>query len=103
MNFPRLLTLVALLGVVLSSQAQTKPNPQRSVTTLNREEEQFLHDTVSGGQSETELAKLALQRSSDAAVKRFAQQLVTDHTRMSRQLDALAQKKGVQANPEGVL
>lgn len=103
MNFPSLLSLVALSGVVLTSQAQTTPLVDGSATNLNREEERFLQDAVSGGQAETELAKLALQRSSDAAVKRFAQQLVTDHTRMNRQLDTLARKKGVQANPERVL
>jgi len=44
---------------------------------------------------EVQVGKLAQQHSSNAAVKKFAEHLATDHATMSQELTAVARKKGI--------
>jgi predicted outer membrane protein len=48
---------------------------------------------------ETRLGGLALQRASNSAVKQFAQQMVTDHTRMGNEWASLAARSGMRITP----
>jgi putative membrane protein len=58
-------------------------------------QDNFWSKAAQGGMAEVELAKLALQKSQNADVKKFAQMMVTDHTKANDELKSLAAKKSV--------
>jgi putative membrane protein len=58
-------------------------------------QDNFWTKAAQGGMAEVELAKLALQKSQNADVKKFAQTMVTDHTKANNELKTLAAKKSV--------
>jgi putative membrane protein len=58
-------------------------------------QDNFWTKAAQGGMAEVELAKLALQKSQNADVKKFAQTMVTDHTKANEELKTLAAKKSV--------
>ena len=60
----------------------------------------FLSDAARSGAAEVEMARLAMKKSSDPAIKAFAQRLVNDHTASSRDLTALAGKKEITLSAE---
>ena len=55
----------------------------------------FLTAAAQGGMAEVELARLASTKAADPAVKSFAQQMSTDHTKLNAELKALAAKKNI--------
>jgi len=55
----------------------------------------FVQNAAIGGMAEVELSRLALTRSKDAAVREFAQKMVTDHGKANEELTALAKAKGL--------
>ena len=56
----------------------------------------FVHKALQGGMAEVELGQLALTKSSDPDVKKFAQQMVDDHTKMGEDMKAVATPLGVE-------
>ena len=58
-------------------------------------QDNFWSKAAQGGTAEVELARLALQKSQNAEVKKFAQMMMTDHTKANDELKALAAKKSV--------
>jgi len=56
------------------------------------QEESFWATAADGGMAEVEMAKLAIQKSQNAEVKKFAQMMVADHTKANNELKALAAK-----------
>ena len=81
------LAALALSGVVL---AQGAPN-----------DAQIAHIVVTANQVDIDAGKLAESKASDAQVKAFGKQMVTDHTGVNQQAVALAKKLNVtpQDNP----
>ena len=82
----------------------TLKNP-RNITHQSKVEEDgdaFLDSAAIGGMMEVELGKLALQKSANAEVKKFAAQMVADHSKANMELKAIAQKLKVLV-PEGNL
>ena len=55
----------------------------------------FLKGAVEGGLAEVELGQLAVEKSSNEDVKRFAQRMVEDHGKANEDLKQLASQKGV--------
>jgi putative membrane protein len=55
----------------------------------------FMTKAASGGMLEVELGKVVAQRATTAEAKKFAQQMVTDHTKANAELKALAAKKNI--------
>ena len=53
---------------------------------LSTEEQQFVKKAAAGGLAEVKLSELAKERASDAKVKDFAAQMVTDHTQANNEL-----------------
>ena len=87
-----------------AQREDTLKNP-RNITHQSKVEEEgdaFLDTAAIGGMVEVELGKLALQQSADAAVKKFARQMVTDHGKANAELKAIGQKLKVLL-PEGNL
>ena len=58
-------------------------------------QDNFWSTAAQGGMAEVELGKLALQKSQNAEVKKFAQMMITDHTKANDELKALAAKKNI--------
>ncbi len=65
--------LVIVIGLAALVNANT-PGPLPA-------DEDFATNAAKGGKMEVELGRLALRRARSAAVKRFGQRMVTDHTR----------------------
>jgi putative membrane protein len=50
---------------------------------------QFVRKALAGGKLDAELAKLAVEQSNDPQIKQFAQALVDDHSKVTKELMAL--------------
>src|SRR5579859_6885761 len=81
---------VLALGVVacLPASADTKLSPGDT---------QFVQDASQAGATEIAASKLALTNSSSPQVRKFAQQMIADHTKLARSLDVVATEKGLGA------
>ena len=58
--------------------------------SLSGAEEHFVMEAASGGVAEVKLSELAKNRASDANVKDFANQMITDHTQANDELKPIA-------------
>ncbi len=56
----------------------------------------FVDKAAQAGMTEVQLGKLALQKSSDAQIRKFAQQMVTDHSKAGEELTAIAKAENLQ-------
>lgn len=54
---------------------------------------EFAKMAAMGGQAEIQMANIALERSQDKAVRKYAQKMIKDHTKAGRNLEKLATKK----------
>jgi putative membrane protein len=61
----------------------------------NMKDKEFLHKATEGGVAEVELAKLALQKSSNDGIKAFAQKMIDDHTSLDDAMKPIADSLGV--------
>jgi len=87
-------------------EAATKPSDSISDTTsraqaytadvdLKGDEKSFIMDAATGGMMEVEAGKIAIEKSSNPAVKDFATQMVKDHTKANDDLGKIAKGKGL--------
>jgi len=65
---------------------------------LSHEDKSFLKDAAEAGNAEVEASKVALEKSGNADVKAFAQQMVDDHGKAGTELKGLADQKGVKVD-----
>lgn len=74
-------------------------NTNTNVSTLNSNsntgQTSFWAEAASGGMAEVELGRLAQTKAQNAEVKRFAQMMVTDHTKSNDELKSLAMQKNI--------
>lgn len=63
----------------------------------------FVDNAAQSGITEVEAGKLALQKSSSADIKTFAQHMVDDHTKANQQLMALAKKHDLEVPDDAAL
>jgi putative membrane protein len=87
--FRTLAFTVALLALCTLTFAEEKAQ------TLEKKDQKFITGAASGGLLEVELGKLAADKASSDDVKKFAQHMVTDHSKANDELKTLAQSKGV--------
>jgi putative membrane protein len=66
-----------------------------SMTKMSSAEQKFMMMAATGGMAEIEMARLALQKSSNESVKRYAQKMIDDHTMAGDELKQLASTKGI--------
>lgn len=69
-------------------QAQTNP-------TLSTTDAYFMDQAARGGLAEVSEGQLASKQAHEATVRRFASEMVTDHTKVNTDLNALAQQKRI--------
>lgn len=74
--------------------------PSSTDAQLARADRGFLEQAAQNGHAELEASRLAVQKATDPQVKRFAQTMVDEHTRMGQELQTLARSKGVQVPNE---
>jgi len=58
-------------------------------------DQQFMLTAISVGIAEIELGQLAMQQSSDPAIRRYGQKMLEEHTRVNSELDSIAHAKKV--------
>ena len=71
------------LQPAIAKKAQTEQN----TTKVDSETKNFVKNARIGGNFEVESSQLALQKSQDAGLRGFAEQMVTDHTKAGEQLE----------------
>ena len=84
MNSSRALLLLSLAAVVGAASAADGASAV------------FVNKAAQGGMTEVALGKLALTKSQDPVVKKFAERMVTDHGKANAELTALASAKGIE-------
>jgi putative membrane protein len=57
----------------------------------------FVTKAMQGGMAEVQLAQLTMQKSENAQVKQFAQQMIDDHSKLNEQMKPVAQQLGLSA------
>ena len=58
-------------------------------------DKKFVQGALQGGMAEVALGKLALEKSSNEDVKKFAQRMVDDHTKLGDDMKPVAEQLGV--------
>lgn len=74
---------------------QVAPKPMRTAQPSAGIDVEFVDKAQKAGKAEVQASQVAVQRSNNPAVKRFAQQMVTDHSKANEALRQLGAKKGV--------
>jgi putative membrane protein len=80
-----------------SKTMQSAPSPKmtKMTTTSAKGDAAFVTTAATAGMKEVDVAKIAETKASSADVKRFAQQLDTDHSKANEELKGLAQTKSI--------
>jgi len=100
------LALAACAALAMSAApavwAQTSPTPAPApaakaadASKLERSDRQMLEDLAQGNMAEVDAGKMALEKSQNAEVKKFAQHMVDDHSKALGEVQALATAKNV--------
>lgn len=74
---------------VEDDQVADNAGPARPVEDVH-----FVTEAAKGGMKEVQLGRLASEKGSNAEVKRFAQQMVADHSKANEELKSLARQEG---------
>jgi putative membrane protein len=82
-----------------AAHAQTSAPSAAMDSKLSAADQQFVQDASEAGATEIEASKLALTNSSDPHVRKFASQMIADHTKLARNLDVIAAKRGLSTPP----
>lgn len=77
------------------AKADMKAATAEDASKLSRGDAKLLGDLAQGNMAEVESGKLALEKSSDAATKKFAQMMIDDHTAALGEIEKLATSKAV--------
>lgn len=84
-------TVLMLIGMMSSATAQDN----MGMAKMSSMDQKFMMMAAKGGMAEIEMARLALQKSNNDAVKQYAQKMIDDHTMAGDELKQLASTKGV--------
>ena len=72
------------------------------VVEMSQKDVNFIEKAAAGSAQEVENGKMAEKQAKSAEVKSIAARIVADHTRLNKELTALANRKGVTFNISGV-
>ena len=84
------------------SQGQAGQPGTTTVVKMSQKDVNFIQKAAGGGAQEVANGKMAETQAKSAEVKSIAARMVADHTRLNKELTALANKKGVNFNTGGV-
>ena len=94
------LALAVSLGAHAQDKAQGQNQGQGQSAKLSHQDSSFMKDAAESGNAEVSGSQTALDKSSNADVKTFAQMMIDDHGKASTELQGLASQKGVKL-PDG--
>lgn len=86
----------------LHSMSAPGSSPGSTVVKMSQKDVNFIQKAAGGGQQEVENGKIAERQAKSAAVKNVAARMVADHSRINKELTALANRKGVTFSTSGV-
>jgi putative membrane protein len=92
---------LASFPIVCAAQMPSQGSPNNmsasagNGSSLSTSDKKFVNEAAQGGMAEVELGRLATERGSNDAVKKFGQRMVDDHTKANDQLKQIAGSKGV--------
>ena len=89
------LGVLMLTGMTSSALAQDNMSMNSNMMMMSSMDQKFMMMAARGGMAEIEMARVALQKSSNDAVKQYAQKMIDDHTMAGDELKQLASTKGV--------
>ena len=92
--------LTAALAATGSLFAQQKHETAMSGHNMENSDQRFITSAAEANLAEIDMAKLVGQKSTDPAVKDFANRMVTDHTQASQRLATVAESNGVKLPTE---
>ncbi len=81
-NMHRMLVILGCAALCASESAAAAPDPKK-----------FLEDALQDGLAEIAVCQLALQKSTNPAVKSFAERMIKDHSRIDDAIGNLARSK----------
>ena len=85
------------------SLGQTASSPgTTTVKKMSQKDVNFIQKAAGGGAQEVANGQMAEKQAKSAEVKSMAARIVADHTRLDKELTALANRKGVTFNTSGV-
>lgn len=84
------------------SQGQTASSPGATKVKMSQKDVNFIQKAAGGGAQEVANGQMAEKQAKSAEVKSMAARIVADHTRLDKELTALANRKGVTFNTSGV-
>jgi putative membrane protein len=87
---------------IRSKSTGAEASPGTTVVKMSQKDVNFIQKAAGGGAQEVENGKMAEKQAKSAEVKSIAARMVSDHTRMNKELTALANRKGVTFNTSGV-
>jgi putative membrane protein len=90
-----ILAMTLLATAALASPAAYAAGPREGATQLAKEDKDFLSDAAMGSLYQVKLGQIVSKQAASEDVKRFAQRMVDDHTKVNEKLTELAQKEGV--------
>jgi len=91
----RIVGAALLAGAFGAAAAQNPASGGASSGTLNKTDQRILGDLAQANLDEVAAAQIAQQKAQNDQVKNFAQQMITDHGQALKDVQALAQAKGV--------
>lgn len=84
------------------SMGQTESPGTTTTVKMSQKDVNFIQKAAGAGAQEVENGKMAEKQAKSANVKSIAARMVADHTRLNKELTALATRKGVNFNTSGV-
>jgi putative membrane protein len=90
-----LLVTGVLLGAQAPGQTARPEAPTLAQPGAKGADQMFASEAAIAGMAEVELGKMAMQQGSNAKVKSFGQQMVTDHSKAGDELKSIAKAKGM--------
>jgi putative membrane protein len=97
-------SVIAMTGYLpIHQQAIAHTTPINSLTqethisqaSLSEIDRIYVEEIAQAGMLEVELAKLALEKSDNENIKKYAEQMIQDHQALNQELMQLAEKKGI--------
>ncbi|MBX9581537.1 MAG: DUF4142 domain-containing protein [Gemmataceae bacterium] len=83
-------------GVAVTAADDAKPPPGEKGKTKTVTDAEFVKMAASGGMFEVKSSELAKDQGQSAEVKKFADQMIKDHGKANKELEAAAKKAGLE-------
>jgi len=98
MSGPRIMATASGLIIALAAAPLAPVHAQGQISQLSQDSK-LIFQMAGSNIMEVRLGQMAQQKASNAAVKQFGQQMVTDHTNLENQLTGLVSKNGTTFQP----